>query len=385
MRRRLGSFTTSVVVGLLVAFLLPLACGWVYILGIERRTEVSKLESLHVRLMDGLSESMTDALEAFEPQHAAGIALQTMQLEEVTAVRVSSAIFGMDLVAIEDPQRRSGVLTERTQAVYGREGEELGTVSVTVNTGPMEARLKERRDWLLITFLLMYLSGLSIILPVVWIKALFPVRRLLRQAKLISLRRLDQPFRWSGYDEFSVLGQSFEAMRVSLRNRFKEIEDKAATDDLTGLANRRSFREAAEKGVRLAHRHRQPLSLILVDVDHFKKINDMYGHPAGDIVLQDVAAHLAEIIRSSDFVGRWGGEEFTVLLPNTESVGAEVLAEKIRSSTEDRTFAMVGKLTVSMGVATLRPNDSFEALLSRTDKALYTAKQGGRNRFEVEQ
>ncbi|HSH68736.1 MAG TPA: diguanylate cyclase, partial [Deferrisomatales bacterium] len=180
-----------------------------------------------------------------------------------------------------------------------------------------------------------------------------------------------------------VLAQQGAQGLLQLRT-LEQLRALAATDGLTGLTNRRVFLEATAAEIARCHRYEQPLSLLLLDVDFFKKINDGYGHPAGDEVLRQVSATLAALARETDRVGRYGGEEFAVLLPSTDDAGAAALAERMRAgiaALEIRWEKHTLPVRVSVGRACLRSTDQGpDPLLSRADQALYAAKERGRNR-----
>lgn len=163
-----------------------------------------------------------------------------------------------------------------------------------------------------------------------------------------------------------------------------EMQRMAVTDGLTGLMNHRRFQERLSEEFRRIVRHSEPLSLILADIDHFKKINDEYGHPAGDEVLKRVGDVLKEMVRDIDIVARYGGEEFAIILINTEGEGASMLSERIRKTIEKKVFTIGGKrinVTLSLGIASYPRNGRVkEDLISRADRALYSAKSEGRNR-----
>jgi diguanylate cyclase (GGDEF)-like protein/hemerythrin-like metal-binding protein len=161
--------------------------------------------------------------------------------------------------------------------------------------------------------------------------------------------------------------------------RAREMARRADTDELTGILNRSGFNETFSREFSRALRYRQPLSLVLVDIDHFKNVNDHYGHPAGDKVLAATARLLESRVRESDTVARWGGEEFAVVAPMTDAAGAVRLAEKIRGLMEVTHLGPVGAVTASFGVSQMRPEDTIEAMLHRVDDALYQAKESGRN------
>ena len=165
----------------------------------------------------------------------------------------------------------------------------------------------------------------------------------------------------------------------------------AALDPLTGVANRRSLIAALDRDVARAQRMREPMALMMVDIDHFKDVNDQYGHPAGDRVLCSVVNVLRQRVRAQDLVGRYGGEEFMVLLPDTGLVGAQQLARALCKAVEESRCPADGvpgpgiAVTVSIGVfgGRLESGDSWDMLIAAADRALYQAKNNGRNRVEV--
>ena len=162
-----------------------------------------------------------------------------------------------------------------------------------------------------------------------------------------------------------------------------EIKQLATTDGLTGLLNHRIFQEKLTGELKRLKRSNEPTSLILTDIDYFKKVNDSYGHPVGDLVLKGVAKIINETIRDIDIPARYGGEEFAVILPGTDSKGVKNIAERLRKAVMDKSFSTEGKtfkVTISVGIAT-SPADakSKEELIEKTDQALYRAKKNGRN------
>ncbi|MHC8335316.1 sensor domain-containing diguanylate cyclase [Pseudomonas sp. LB3P25] len=166
-----------------------------------------------------------------------------------------------------------------------------------------------------------------------------------------------------------------------------KIQAQATLDSLTELPNRRGFDLLAAQAMHEAQREPKPLSALLLDLDHFKALNDTYGHLAGDQVLIGFARDLESCLRHSDIVCRWGGEEFIVLLKDTDGETGLMIAEKIRQHVQQQCYAYNDKalqLTVSIGVTTLQTDDTLHTLLSRADHAMYRAKQAGRNRTCVE-
>lgn len=167
-----------------------------------------------------------------------------------------------------------------------------------------------------------------------------------------------------------------------------EYKRHASVDGLTGLFNRRRLDEVLPRYLARAERENEKISVVMVDVDYFKKFNDNYGHAAGDRVLYEVAKVLRDRCRPSDFVARFGGEEFTVVLPSAGVNEAMVVAERLRTSVEQLQVQLDGgtelpPITISLGIAEHRPEVEVKALLEAADRALYSAKQSGRNRAHI--
>ncbi|WP_028696730.1 sensor domain-containing diguanylate cyclase [Pseudomonas cremoricolorata] len=172
-------------------------------------------------------------------------------------------------------------------------------------------------------------------------------------------------------------------LNAMIKRHQHNTETLASLDSLTGLPNRRSFDLLAEQALQQAQREQSTLVALLIDLDHFKALNDTHGHLAGDAVLSQFALVLQGSLRQSDVLCRWGGEEFIVLLRDVDEAGALRVAEKIRLRTEQARFAFEDRslqLTTSIGLTRLQPGDQLQNLISRADHALYRAKQGGRNR-----
>jgi diguanylate cyclase (GGDEF)-like protein len=166
-----------------------------------------------------------------------------------------------------------------------------------------------------------------------------------------------------------------------------KIQTQATLDSLTELPNRRGFDLLAAQAMHETQREPRPLTALLLDLDHFKALNDTHGHLAGDQVLIGFARDLESCLRQSDIVCRWGGEEFIVLLKDTDGDNGKMIAEKIRQHVEKQRYAYHGKqlqVTVSIGLTTLQADDTLHTLLSRADQAMYRAKHSGRNRTCVE-
>jgi diguanylate cyclase (GGDEF)-like protein/PAS domain S-box-containing protein len=177
--------------------------------------------------------------------------------------------------------------------------------------------------------------------------------------------------------------QELNQLNTELENKIKEIEYSAAYDIVTNIFNRRKFEEVLKKEINRAQRYFHSLSIILLDIDKFKKFNDIYGHKIGDKVLLSLATILKNNIREVDIVARWGGEEFIIILPNTSKSNAVKKAECLRSIIENTNIIENEKITCSFGVSTYIEGDDETSIFLRIDKALYLAKHDNRNNVKV--
>ncbi|KQV46504.1 GGDEF domain-containing protein [Duganella sp. Root336D2] len=192
-------------------------------------------------------------------------------------------------------------------------------------------------------------------------------------------------------DELAAHAGHLQQKRDMLKNvvteRTAELTRQATTDSMTGIASRRHFMERGNDEIDRARRYHLPLTVLLLDIDHFKQINDRFGHPAGDKLLQVVAQACQSNARNVDLPGRLGGEEFALLMPETSAVAARLAAERLRRAISAIPPALSGvphQVTASFGIATLKSYDaSMDGLVARADAALYRAKNGGRNRVEA--
>ena len=173
------------------------------------------------------------------------------------------------------------------------------------------------------------------------------------------------------------------AVAIRHAQLFQAQEENALTDELTKLPNRRALAQQFLKEMQRARRHRKPIAFLMVDLDHFKQVNDTYGHLQGDSVLAELATILTGGARESDICARYGGEEFALILHETLEPGAQILAERIRAKVAAHTFPGGLKMTISIGVAATSEASQFTSLIERADQALYAAKQGGRNQVRV--
>ncbi|HEY1455173.1 MAG TPA: GGDEF domain-containing protein [Candidatus Dormibacteraeota bacterium] len=186
-------------------------------------------------------------------------------------------------------------------------------------------------------------------------------------------------------DQADLLNGVASQAAIAIRHAqlFQAQEENALTDELTKLPNRRALAQRFLQEMQRAKRHRNSISFLMIDLDHFKQVNDTYGHLNGDAVLAELASILTSGARESDVCARYGGEEFALILHETTEAGARTLAERIRGKVAAATFPGGLKLTISVGVAATDEPSLFTTLIERADQALYAAKQGGRNQVRV--
>jgi len=210
-----------------------------------------------------------------------------------------------------------------------------------------------------------------------------PLNKAVIHFKRIANGNLDENILVSSQDEIGQVLSELAAMQGKLKIMIGELDRLASTDKLTGAWNRRRFEETIETEMDRLRRYGNRLSLMILDVDHFKNINDQYGHAVGDQVLVDLSDTIRSSLRSSDSLTRWGGEEFVILCPNTTLAIVSKLAERLRKKIATVNFQQVGSITVSFGAAECGPSETWEQWLHRADEALYLAKSSGRDQVQV--
>jgi diguanylate cyclase (GGDEF)-like protein len=376
----LDSLVTSLVLGNLE----PLEIRFVAILDPERRVLAHTDQSQYGRLL----------VDAFS--------IQASQMDEPVVLRASRE--GEDLMMASRPL---------VTAVEGMSGIRWGTLVAGIGMDRVEAALSRTLIAIAGSVVLVTIFSGFLLVMVLNRQVVHPIQRLDHVAHDFAEGRLDTRARVHARDEIGRLSATFNRMADSLDDHTRNLEDQigqrtrelldanrllaeanarlrelATTDGLTGLYNFRHFETTLRAETMRAHRHRMPLSVLMIDVDLFKAYNDTHGHPAGDQVLRDLGNILRGRVRVTDIPCRYGGEEFAAILIGASSEEALGVAEDLRSIVEAVKFKGEeaipgGVLTISIGVATF-PDDAADAagLVKASDKALYRAKQAGRNRVE---
>lgn len=260
-----------------------------------------------------------------------------------------------------------------------KNGDLLGTLYLTFNITEVNKEVFIKQNQLLVILITQAFASSFIIFFIIKFKILDPLKILTKQSKLLSNKKLNKEFKWEQDDEIGEFGKSLENTRLSLKEMFTKLEEKVLFDNLTQTYNRYGFDEIFQKELKRSNRNKLPISLIMFDIDYFKKINDTYGHQIGDEVLIQLTSKISKEIRQSDYLIRWGGEEFIILSPDIKRDEAIKMAEKIRISIEKEKFSEIEQVTISMSVVEKKEEETTDELLKRLDDLLYNAKNKGRN------
>jgi diguanylate cyclase (GGDEF)-like protein len=230
------------------------------------------------------------------------------------------------------------------------------------------------------------LLGIGLIAYLLALSIVRPLDRLTAGAAKVAAGDLEVELPEAGRGELGVMTEIFNHMVARLRASHGELHELSITDSLTGLANRKHLMETLEAEIERCRRYHRPLAIAMVDIDHFKRFNDTFGHLAGDEVLRRLAAIFRASLRSADFAARYGGEEFLIVLPETDAATAAEIAERIRARVAAESAqrdAVSPRITVSAGIAEAGEDENLEILIHKADAALYRAKEGGRDRVEI--
>ena len=297
----------------------------------------------------------------------------------------------VSLLAISRPvgNRAAARERERMDAHVQRSVALLGQIRAHAHREAEEASVRAHalERWALALIAGIFITGVILAAATAFTltrSLLHPLQALERGAHRFGEGDLSHRVALASEDELGELAKTFNAMAETLANSRAELEALSTHDGLTGLYNHREFHRRLTQEVARFRRYGRPFSLVMLDLDHFKAVNDRYGHQAGDEVLRAIAVLLRAHVRPTEQVARYGGEEFMVLLPETGDRGALVAAERIRGAVAAHPVAIGGRdisVTVSIGVASFPENgESAETLIAAADQAMYAAKHAGRNR-----
>lgn len=422
LRRRPRSHTVGarlaayvLVFALIVSLLLT---GWQ--LWQTQQNELERVHQLIDQMIAGSRTHLADVVWEEDSQRAKQIAENILKVTDVSYVIVRSDDSVLAEVGYQTPQ-----MIKRTVPLNLRHGEPttrpFGEFSLGVDMVPIEARLRASLVGILVRSTLLTFLNVGFVLLLFQFMVTRHLSHISRFFSNLTPQTLEHPLQLdrtppppSGGDEFDALVRGVNQMQATLardiqrrdqaeaevrklndilerrvQERTRELLDKnqqleqlSVTDSLTGLYNRLKLDQVLEEELGRSRRYGSRFAVLLLDIDHFKAINDHFGHPIGDQVLIAIARLLRNWTRDVDVVGRWGGEEFLVICRDTEFNGAVALAEKLRQTIATQKLPVVGYKTASFGVTGNRSGDTIAQMLARADGALYRSKALGRNRVE---
>lgn len=381
--KKLHSVALYIILVLLTGLLFPIATGMIITLGLEKTELERELSSFHHDTLKILMESTEDAMLSFSPSGVRNTVQFLLKDERIVSIEVFSNIFDLYLMKVSKETIDQKYETASLREIVSKDGENLGYVQIEVDKGWVAPRIRAEHHKNIMLFTSMFLGSLLLVIPMIYFKILRPLNRLRRQAEVLSSGDLSIVCEWHGKDELSMLGKTLDDMRRKLNENFSVMQELVVTDELTGLFNRRGFNAEVNKLMHLSHRYNSPLSIALLDIDHFKVVNDTYGHGVGDEVLRMLSQLVGNRIRKTDLFARIGGEEFALVIPETSPQLAIQLLNELKELISTWSFPHGERLTVSIGMTAYSGDEHIEQLLGIADKALYEAKAKGRNRVVI--
>jgi len=378
-----NSIATLLVIAIFISFSAPLTVGVTYSLKKEDQRIKTELANFQKTIFDSLEDSLKEALLNLEPTQIENAAQLVIHDQRIVSIKVYSSLYGMTLANL----KKNRELKQNQLLIQKREikinDEQLGYIEIAIDNTYHDTTSFNARRNIIFLFAGMFICGIALIYPIIYFIIIKPTKRLMLQAKNLSAGDMNSSFKWQGNDELSELGNILEEMRRELKLYFLQIKKLAVTDELTQIPNRRAFLNDAQEALSLSERYDRPLTIALMDIDHFKEVNDTYGHDMGDKILQDVANLITDMTRSTDIFARYGGEEFIICMPETDMNEAKIVTEKIREGIQNHNFAHEQTLTSSIGLSTKSTNRNLVALIQEADQAMYKAKKSGRNCVKI--
>lgn len=342
-----------------------------------------KFQRERKEITENVALAMIAPIKNFSPTEGSKTLEILKQNKKIVKIVIYDKISDMDFITIYIPQRIKGNLLKNDQKVYDK-SKEIGSVEITFSDANAQKELitisSVIQKTLFFTFIILILTMYTLL----YFKILRPIKTLTKQAKDFQNNKLENKYTWSGNDALSSLGKSFELARVSTLNLLKNLSDKNEeleklyiTDKLTGLYNRHKLDTVLEHEESRHTRYNQSFGIILIDIDNFKHVNDTYGHLEGDRVLAEIASILKNNIRKTDTLGRWGGEEFLIIVPQSNKENLLELSTKLKDCIENYDFKLSKHITASFGLSFYKKD--LKTLLTNADDALYQIKRNGKN------
>ena len=379
MRTLFSSIRLTIFIGTFIAVLIPLSFAIWYTTAISKEKLYDEFAKFRQETTHNVAKALTNPMYYFSPNNG-GLVLELLKQDpRVVKVNAYDTLNEIDFLEIYIPTRDKGT-TFSNEAIISKDGEPIGYVTILYNDSALTSLIQKQAIFFIQIFILIFIALFCVLFPLLYIKILAPIQKLTDQAKNLKAKKLENSYTWTGNDEISLLGQSFELARHNILELINELQETSVTDRLTKLYNRHKLDTVLIDEQRRSNRYGHSFGILLIDIDNFKHINDTYGHQIGDTVLFQIATILKNNCREIDIVGRWGGEEFLVIIPESTQEGTLLLAEKLKNIIFASTFETDETITISVGVALYTQNELVHDLISRADKALYKAKSTGKNR-----
>tara|TARA_R110001583_G_scaffold9945_4_gene46306 strand:- start:14711 stop:15886 length:1176 start_codon:yes stop_codon:yes gene_type:complete len=382
-----NTIKSTLFLALFIGIIVPMLLVGAYTIKSSEEQLYDDFSTLRAKITSNISKGMQDPLYYFSPNNASLVLEVIKHDEKISKIEVYDVLSESYFIIMDFPHRKEGGVFVN-QIDVERNGEVLGWVKVEFNDKQYQELLNDKKELFLHSFFFTFLVSILILTPLLSYKILLPLKKLLRQSREFEHNKFELTYIWDKNDEINILGHSFEKARRSILKLIGELQDKNAeleklyaTDQLTMLWNRYKLNDILNNEMVRSNRYQDyRFGLIMVDLDHFKLVNDTYGHQAGDDVLCGVASIFKENIRTTDIAGRWGGEEFMLIISHADSEILLKLAEKIRKMIEAHFFENKIHLTASFGASIYRHGEKIEKCIARVDEALYQAKAEGRNK-----
>lgn len=350
-------------------------------------TIYQKFQRERKEITENVALAMIAPIKNFSPTEGSKTLEILKQNKKIVKIVIYDKISDMDFITIYVPERAKGNLLKNYQKIYDK-SKVVGWVEMTFSDDAIQKELiiinSVIQKILFFTFIILILTMYSLL----YFKILRPIKILTKQAKDFQNNKLENKYTWSGNDALSSLGKSFELARVSTLNLLKNLSDKNEeleklyiTDKLTNLYNRHKLDIVLEHEESRYTRYNQSFAVILIDIDNFKHVNDTYGHLVGDRVLVEIASILKKNIRKTDTLGRWGGEEFLIIVPQSNKENLLELSRKLKDCIANYDFKLSKNITASFGLSFYKKD--LKTLLKNADDALYQIKRNGKNSISL--
>lgn len=382
----LFSIKTFVLIGLLLSVVIPFFIAQRYIKNENEKKLYSTFEETREELTSNIANVMVHPLKTFTPSEASSALEIIKQDSRIVKIKIYDEISQTTFISIYIPEREKGSVYKNHQTIYCAQNENIGWVEITFSDAHIQEQLVGLNQAIEKILTSVFIILLVVMYSLLHFKIFSPLDRLFHQARDFQKNNLTNRYVWKGKDELSIVGQSFEEARLSILNlvqelsaKNKELKKLYVTDKLTNLYNRHKLDMALDHEEYRAKRHNQNFGIIIIDLDDFKRVNDVYGHLVGDKVLIATAAILRNNIRKSDILGRWGGEEFLVIVPQTSREDLLELSKKLKEFICNYDFKLSYNITASFGVSLYE--QSLITLLKNADDALYESKKQGKNKI----